>query len=183
MTLTSRSTLAEVAFAAGTALHRHGIRATLTGGACAAIYTEGDYVSKDLDFVIQGARPVTTAALDLALGELGFRRRGTEYRHPLLALYIDFPPGPLAIGGSHEVTPVELRRGRRRLRTLSATDSCRDRLAAFFHWDDRQSLALAVVIARRQPVNLRRVAAWSRAEGHAEKYGEFRRALRRRPPR
>jgi hypothetical protein len=182
VTLTARSSLADVAFAVGTALRRHRIRAVLTGGACVALHTDGAYVSHDLDFVLEGAETVTAARLDEALGALTFRRDGNQYRHPRLDLYVEFPPGPLAIGGDHTVKSVVLRRRRQTLRALSPTDSCLDRLAAFYHWDDRQSLTHAVEIARRRRVDRRRIAAWSAAEGHAEKHREFLRELRQRRP-
>ena len=62
------------------------------------------------------------------------------------------------------------RRGARTL-ALSATDACRDRLAAYYHWTDRQSLAVAVSIARLNRVSLAKIRAWSRSEGHLENYG------------
>ena len=62
---------------------------------------------------------------------------------------------------------------------LSATDSCRDRLAAFYHWRDRQSLRLAVAVARHQAVNLDVIQKWSRSEGCLDEYEEFLRELRR----
>jgi hypothetical protein len=179
VTLTRRSSLADVAFAVGSVLRRHRIRAVLTGGACVALHTDGAYISHDLDFILQGPEVVAVARLDTALGELGFHRRGNQYRHPRLSLYVEFPPGPLAIGGDHSVTPVELRRRRQVLRALSATDACLDRLAAFYHWDDRQSLTHAVEISRRRRVNLKRVAAWSAAEGQRAKHQEFLQERRR----
>jgi hypothetical protein len=64
---------------------------------------------------------------------------------------------------------------------LSPTDSCRDRLAAFYHWRDRQSLRLAVAVARHQAVDLEAIRKWSRAEGSLAEYeeflGEFRRTV------
>ena len=65
-------------------------------------------------------------------------------------------------------------------RTLSSTDSCRDRLAAYYHWNDRQSLDVAVQIALRQRINMARVRTWSAAEGHAEQFDEFRSSVRSR---
>ena len=93
---------------------------------------------------------------------------------------VEFPPGPLATGGDYTVMPVDLRRRRQVLRALSPTDSYLDRLAAFYHWDDRLSLTHAIEIARRRPVNLKRIAAGSAAEGHVHKHREFLRELRRR---
>ena len=65
------------------------------------------------------------------------------------------------------------------VRTLSATDSCRDRLAAFYHWADRQSLDVAVLIALRNRVDMRKISGWSAREGAAQGYGQFVRELAR----
>jgi hypothetical protein len=56
---------------------------------------------------------------------------------------------------------------------LSATDSCRDRLAAFYHWGDRQSLTVAAWIAVRNRVNVGALRRWSAAEGAADRFVEF----------
>jgi hypothetical protein len=56
---------------------------------------------------------------------------------------------------------------------LSATDSCRDRLAAFYHWGDRQSLTVAAWIAARNRVNLPTLRRWSAAEGMVERFRDF----------
>ncbi len=178
MTLTSDSTLPQVALAVGALLTRRGIRAVLTGGACVSIYNTGTYVSKDADFVLQNN--VRQQALDEAPGELGFERRGDRYVHPGIRFFIEFPPGPLSIGEDLAVRPVEIAvAGTGPALALSATDSCRDRLAAFYHWNDRQGLRLAVEVARKQTVDLDVVKAWSFSEGMAEKYEEFAREVRR----
>jgi len=169
--LTARSSLATVALAVGGVLRRHGISAVLTGGACASLHTDGSYVSKDADFVIRGA--VRQAALDSALGELGFERQRDRYVHPRVRFYLEFPPGPLAIGSDLDIQPIEVDGGTGPALVLSPTDSCRDRLAAFYHWHDRQSLRLAVSIARAHPVNLQAIERWSQAEGSLEAYREF----------
>lgn len=70
--------------------------------------------------------------------------------------------------------------GRATVAALSATDSCRDRLAAFYHWSDRQSLRSAVEIAARQRVNMRLIRTWSGREGATEKFAEFQDELARR---
>lgn len=171
MKFTHDSTLREVALTVGAHLSRHGIRAVLTGGACVAIYT-GTYVSKDADFVLQSN--VRQRELDDALLELGFVRQGDRYLHPHTAFYLEFPPGPLSIGDDLAIVPVELPIGDSTALGLSATDSCRDRLAAFYHWKDRQALALAVELATRQPLDMKRIEAWSVAEGMAAAFEEFR---------
>ncbi len=90
-----------------------------------------------------------------------------------------FPRGPLTIGGDDRIRPVEYASGPRRCLALSATDSCRDRLAAFYHWNDRQSLEVAVLIALINRLDWRIVRDWSAGEGFAARYDEFVKEVRR----
>ncbi len=181
MKLGRTSALTAVAAAVAKALAREGIRAVLTGGACASLYTRGAYQSSDLDFVLQNAVPV--ARIDAALASIGFRRRGNHYEHRAVPFFVEFPAGPLGIGGDLGIRPVRRRIGSVFVTLLSATDSCRDRLAAFYHWRDRQSLAVAVGIAVRNSVDLKTIRKWSLAEGAAEGLNEFLAALARARPR
>lgn len=151
--------------------------AVLTGGACVSVYTDGSYVSKDADFVIQGRTQQST--LDEALAELGFVREGDRYVHSHVEFYIEFPPGPLAIGADLAIRPVEVTIANEVVLALSPTDACRDRLAAFYHWRDRQSLSLAVRVARHQRVDIGAIREWSRAEASLDGFDEFLRELNR----
>ena len=169
MRITARSTLRSVAMQVGDALRRHRIPAVLTGGACASLHSGGAYVSVDMDFILLGH--VTQPALDAAMGAVGFRRSGDRYLHRHARFYVEVPRGPLAVGGDSRI-------GRARALALSPTDSCRDRLAAFYHWNDRQSLAVAVSIALHNRVNLAAIRRWSVAEGAAGQLDEFLRELR-----
>lgn len=162
----------------GEALATRGIRAVLTGGACAGIYSGGLYSSQDVDFVLEGR--VDPAKLDAVMASLGFSRSGNRYVHPESPFWIEFPRGPLGVGADLKVRPVPLRSSDGTTLALSATDSCRDRLAAFFHWSDRQSLAVAVEIAHRHEVDLARIRRWSESEGHRTRFEEFERELERR---
>lgn len=56
---------------------------------------------------------------------------------------------------------------------LSPTDSCRDRLAAFYHWADCQSMTVAAWIAIWNRVDMRALSGWSAAEGMTERFEEF----------
>jgi hypothetical protein len=180
VTISAASTLPDVALLVAAALSRHGIRAVLTGGACVSIYTNGAYVSRDADFVIQAAGPGLQQRIDAALATLGFARNNDRYVHKLTAFYVEFAPGPVSIGADLDIRPVERRVGGATALLLSPTDCCRDRLAAFYFWDDRQSLELAVDVAVHQNITLRRIRAWSVDEGSGEKYEEFVRELRSR---
>lgn len=177
MKLSRRSSLADVAVATGDALWRAGIRAVLTGGACANLYSGGAYQSFDADFVLAG--PCSTKNLDRALATLGFVRKGDRYVHRLTPFFVEFPSGPLGIGRDLSILPVWRRRGAAKTLALSATDACRDRLAAFYHWNDLQSLAAAVAIAVRNRVAFAKVRSWSRSEGQPEGYIKFLAELRR----
>ena len=175
MTLGARSTLSDVARVVGGALRDAKFQAVLVGGACATIYSRGEYQSLDLDFILETG--VTRKSLDAAMAGAGFRRSGDRYVHPKTKFFVEFPRGPLSIGRDTAIRTVMLRVGASRIRALSATDSCRDRLAAFYFWNDLSSLGSALAIARRQKVNLHVIRGWSREEGHGEKFERFRRLL------
>jgi len=175
--LSARSRLATVAVAVGDALRRHGIRAVLTGGACASLYTAGKYQSRDMDFILVGG--TTQPRLDAAMTSVGFARTGDRYVHPRVPFYVEFPRGPLAIGGDYQIRPVTRSSRAGRTLALSATDSCRDRLAAFYHWNDRQSLQVAAWIGARHRVDLAHIRRWSDAEGFGRRFEEFLGEIRR----
>lgn len=157
--------------AVGDALRRAGIRAVLTGGACAALYSNGAYHSLDADFVIVGE--VSTKSLDDAMATIGFRRRTGRYVHSRVRYFVEFPAGPLGIGEDFAIRPTwKIKRGVRML-ALTVTDSCRDRLCAFYFWHDRQALAAAVAIARLHRVRLSAIRRWSGREGQMEGYERF----------
>ena len=155
--------MADVVRCVATALRSAEIRAVLTGGACASLYTGGGYESSDLDFIIQNA--VTETQLDRAMASIGFKRGGNQYEHPAAPFFVEFPAGPLGIGGDLHIQPVEYRIKGTVIAALSAADSCRDRLVAFYHWNDRQALKFAVAIAHRHRVNLTSIRRWSKREG------------------
>jgi len=148
----------------------------LTGGACASLYAGGVYQSYDVDFVLRG--DVRLALLDSAMGEAGFQRNGGVYIHPVVPITVEFPAGPLAIGRDAGIRPIRRRMGGQTVLSLSATDSCRDRLAAYYFWGDRQSLETAVEIALRHRVDHAEVRRWSVEEGAQAGYAAFLRRLR-----
>lgn len=177
MKLTARSSLGAAAAVVAEALRAGGIPAVLTGGACAALYSAGAYHSRDLDFIVAGS--VTQPAMDRAMASAGFSRRGDRYVHPRARFYVEFPRGPLAIGGDYKIRPIPRWTRHGRISMLSATDSCRDRLAAFYHWHDRQSMTVAAWIATRNRVKVRVLKRWSAAEGMTERFEEFLAEVRR----
>lgn len=180
MKISGRSSLREVTVLVASALRSKGIRAVVSGGACASLHSGGLYQSQDIDLILMSA--ISQARLDEALREVGFRRDGDRFVHPDTGFFVEFPRGPLAIGSDVGITPAELRVGTYIFLALSPTDSCRDRLAAFFHWGDRQSLRAALWIARRNDVDMRVIRRWSLVEGFAEAFKEFLAAVARPEP-
>ncbi|HQX80745.1 MAG TPA: hypothetical protein PKW63_03255 [Vicinamibacterales bacterium] len=175
MALSRHSTLRHVIQAVSSSLRRHRVQAVLTGGACASLHSKGDYLSHDLDYIIRNN--VSRNQVDQAMRAVGFTRAGAEYRHADVEFFVEFPKGPVAIGDDDLVEPVEIRVGSVKVLTLSATDSCRDRLSAFYHWNDLQSLRVAAAIANRRPVNIEAIRAWSIKEGRATEFRQFEREI------
>ena len=87
--------------------------------------------------------------------------------------YVEFPRGPLAIGDDYQIVPVTRSTAAGRALVLSATDSCRDRPAAFYHWNDRQSLDVAVSIARRNRIDAIAIWKFSKNQEPAKEFIEF----------
>jgi hypothetical protein len=101
------------------------------------------------------------------------------FSHPLTALFVEFPTGPLAIGDEliRETEVGEKRTASGTIRLLTPTQCVMDRLAAYFHWNDLQSLDQAVMVASSQKVSLAKLEAWARREGAAEKLAKFKQQL------
>jgi hypothetical protein len=173
--LNAKTNLREFSITVGSALGEQGIQAVLTGGACASIHTRGRYASGDADFVLSGR--VDQGTLDRTMRELGFRREADRYIHSSASFFVEFPAGPLAIGSDVDIHPIEIRWRGKAARALSATDSCRDRLSAYFHWQDRRSLEVAVEIAESNDIDWQKVKSWSEKEGATQLFEEFRESV------
>lgn len=83
----------------------------------------------------------------------------------------------LAIYISDYLRKNGIEEGNRILRLLSPTDCVKDRLAAFYHWDDRQSLDQAILVCRDNNVDLKEIERWSLNEGMKNKFEAVRKEL------
>ena len=104
---------------------------------------------------------------------IGFVRQRDSYHPPDTRFFVEFPRGPLSIGSDLSVKPAEMPIGGVSVLLLSPTDSCRDRLAAYYHWQDRQSLKAAVAVAARHHIDLDRTRSWSAREGATQGFDKF----------
>ena len=170
------STLIDVAFQVCTALAHAGYTAVMTGGSAATFHAPRAYVSDDIDFVLT----LSSTGGEQALEALGYKRKRDFYVHPQSRFPLEFPPGPLAIGEDLVKTWKTVKRRREVLHVLSATDSCRDRLASFLFWNDFNGLEQALEVCRAQgrKVNLQLVRKWCIREGQGEKCDLFLQRLR-----
>ena len=178
--IVAESSLADVCFAVSTALEAHGM-SLLTGGSAAALYAPAVYMSDDADFILEADEPLARVAL--ALKPLEFQQDGKSriFIHPRSRFTLDFPKGPLSVGGEYIHETQTLAQGDLRLRILTRTDCIRDRLAHFYFWNDYTALNAAVGVAAQAPaeINMDRLRAWTERESPAllEKLTEFERRL------
>jgi len=93
---------------------------------------------------------------------------------------VDFHSPPLSVGQEPVREILDMRRGKATLRLLSPTDCFKDRLAAFYHWNDRQSLDQAILVCRDAEVDLAEVERWSIAEGMKSRFRFFKKSRRKR---
>ncbi len=157
-------------------LNEKDIDAVLVGGACVSIYTKNKYVSYDLDFVSYATLKDITSVLT----DLGFKKESS--RHFIredCPYFIEFVAPPLSIGSERVKKEEKIKTRFGSITLLTPTDSVKDRLAAYYHWNDPQAIEQAVMIAKAQRVSLKDIKRWSVAEGHEEKYETFLKMLRK----
>lgn len=149
-------------------LDKNGINATLVGGACVSIYSHNKYLSSDLDFVTGN----TLKELGRVLKDIGFKKKGGRlFKHDGSDFVLDFVPPPIAIGDE----PVRETALIGKLKLLTPSDCVKDRLAAYYHWNDYQSLeqALMVMKAQKSKIKLREIERWSKSENQDLKFKIF----------
>ncbi len=157
------TTLEELAAVVSSALQEADIDAVLGGGGAVAIYSTGEYMSKDLDFVTSERN----ANIAPVMEPLGFTLQGRQFIHPTARYFIEFPPGPLAFGDRYvendATTYFQTQWGA--IRIITPTQSVMDRIAWFVHGNDAQSRAQAILVARHQNVDWEAVNEWADADG------------------
>lgn len=142
-----------------------------------SIWSRGQYLSRDLDFIEEG--PVSRKAVEVALERIGFVRagKGRHFSHPETEFFVEFPQGPQMVGHERVRAHEERQTSEGVLRLLSPIDCVKDRLAAYFHWDDRQALSQAILVAKVEPIDLGQVRCWADGEDAITKYEDFEREL------
>jgi len=156
-------------------LAKNGIETILTGGACVVIYTDNKYMSYDLDFVLISSDD--QKKVKELLIRVGFYEENRYFKHKDTECFLDFLSPPPSVGAEPIKEIREIKKGNRKCRLLSPTDCVKDRLAAFYYWNDRQSLEQAVLVCKDNNVDLNEVERWSKKERMNIKFREFLEAL------
>jgi len=158
-------------------LRDKGIDVVLSGGASVAIYSDYRYVSEGLDFIARFF--INHSEIKAIMKEMEFDRKGRYYFHSQTPYYVEFISGPPSVGQDliEDIHELEMVTGI--VRIISPTDSVKDRLAAYYHWQDLQSLEQALLVADSNPINLENIEAWSRREGKSTEFEEFKRRFQK----
>jgi len=146
----STTSIVELAAIVAKQLKQHGINVVVVGGLAVEIYSENLYLTKDIDMVdISYQEP---AKLNQAMAEIGFAKQGRIYVNETTDISVEFPPAPLSVGDEliNETTVIETRAGE--IPILLAKDVIKDRLAGYFHWQDKPSLVQALAVMIRHPL-------------------------------
>ena len=158
-------------------LQSHGIEVVLVGGLAVEIYTDNLYLTKDIDMV--NTNYSAPKAIHRAMAELGFHKRGRVYENDTTDITVEFPPGPLSVGDQLIKETTQQTVANKSVPILTVRDVVKDRLAAYIHWQDRQSLIQAATILikhQRDPVEFK---AFCEHEGTSADYGLFQDLYRR----
>ena len=153
------------------------IHVVLSGGSCVEIYSRGEYTSWDLDLINQYNEQFKK--IHVIMNTLGFKERDRYFVHEDTKYFIEFPSGPLGVGDApvEEIAEIETEAGV--LRLLTPTDCIKDRLAAYYHWNDEQCLQQAIWVAKQNDVDLQAIKEWSINEGSEQKYEIFYKKLKK----
>jgi hypothetical protein len=151
-------------------LKENGIDAFFNDTATTEIYTKNRYLSSDLDFVSYASLKEIIPVMK----KIGFMRESSRhFVRKDCPFFIEFVSPPASIGSMPVKKRGEIETGHGVLVLFTPTDCVKDRLAAYYHWNDPQSLEQALMVAREQEVNLREIRQWSIKEGYEEKHKIF----------
>ncbi|RLT92816.1 MAG: hypothetical protein D9N14_20195 [Ketobacter sp.] len=168
MTDFSTTSIVELATLVAEHLHSHGIEVVLVGGLAVEIYTENLYLTKDIDMVnINYQAP---AKIHAAMLELGFHKKGRVYVNESTDISVEFPSPPLSVGDELIKSTTKLTIANRSIPILKVEDVVKDRIAAYIHWSDKQSLIQAAAIILKHKLKPKMFRQFCEVEGSPDDY-------------
>jgi hypothetical protein len=121
------------------------------------------YLTKDIDMVNTNYKK--PQVLHEAMSKLGFYKKGRIFVNPSTAISVEFPSGPLSVGDETvaKTTIVQVATGN--IPILEVSDVIKDRIAAYIHWRDKQSLVQALGLLLKHPSNRTELKKFCDIEG------------------
>ncbi len=155
-------------------MSKNGIDTILVVDAVVSIYSEGLYRSGD--FVFLG---FFNERLPKALKEISFERKDSRhFKHPKCKhLFIEFQNPPVGIGDDVNILPSKRKVDSVNIKIFSPTDCVRDRLASYIHFQSRETLDQATLVASKHPCDLKKIKKWCETEGGKPQFEEFIKSL------
>ena len=152
-------------------LRKKGIDSTVVGGSCVEIYSNSKYTSGDIDIVSE----YSLEEIENALTGLNFKRKDKTriFERKDCEYFLDFVQPPLAIGNApvKQLSNIKTKNGI--IKLLTPSDCVKDRLAAYFYWDDKQSMEQAILVAKTNTLDYKDIERWAKEELNLIKYKEF----------
>jgi hypothetical protein len=167
----SNTSIVDLAAIVANHLHQHDIKVVLVGGLAVEIYTENIYLTKDIDMVdISYQSP---AVLRAAMTEIGFVKQGRIYINKTTDISVEFPAGPISVGDELITRTTTAKSKLGEIPILCAEDVIKDRLAAYFHWQDKPSLVQALALMLQHPIATDTLRAFCRKEGRQDEFANI----------
>jgi hypothetical protein len=112
-----------------------------------------------------------------ALAELGFMEKQKYFKHEGCQWFVEFVAPPVAVGEEpiKKFNTVKTPLGT--IKLLYPIDSVKDRLASFYHWNDKEGLEQALSVCVEHKIDLEELEAWSIREKQRDKFQVFKKML------
>lgn len=120
----------------------------LVGGAAVEFYTEGGYATKDIDMIAPGGKPLWDV-----MENFGFKKRGKDFIHEKLKIYIEFPGETLGEGRQCDLLEID----GVPLQIISIEDLIVDRLCAYKFWKSAIDGLAALLLLESEAIDSARL--------------------------
>lgn len=139
----------------------------LVGGATVQFYTQGEYLTKDIDVVLRGD---SKEVIEEIMTSLGFKRTSNyrQFGNPLFEFSVEFPPSPIEVGSRIivKVSVIETPEGP--LELIKIEDIIMDRIIASIEWKHKGSLEQARLLwmKNQSRIDLDYLTDFAKKEGY-----------------
>ena len=113
------------------------------------------------------------------LKEIGFEEKRRIFLSDKAKYSVVILSPPLSVGRQQILTVNRIEVDKMILELLTPTDSVKDRLAAFYFWNDRQAFEQALLIQAHKKIDFDEIRKWLEMEGELGKFNYFMRKTKR----